>query len=132
MVQQCFNKLNTCNMILEELIVAQLTKKFPAFYGTWRFSIMFITVWTQSEALCNIFQCDGFLWWGVFSTPPKSQVGGHPLFAAHDCLFNIFITILHIWRPLSPITTWVCAMLWWQGPHNMDCNVLTHSNTKQL
>jgi hypothetical protein len=41
-----------------------------------------------------------FLWWG------------QPL-AVCNCLFNIFTSTLHTWRPYPPSATWGYAMLWW-------------------
>jgi hypothetical protein len=46
-----------------------------------------------------------FLRWGVVSSPPNPQAGGHPLSAVHDCLFNIFAATLHNWRPSPPSAT---------------------------
>jgi hypothetical protein len=39
-------------VLLEKLIVVEVIKKFPSFYGTGRFIIVFISVrhWTQSSA----------------------------------------------------------------------------------
>jgi len=33
---------------------------------------------------------------------PNPKLEDHPLLAVHECLFNIFATTLHIWRPFPP------------------------------
>jgi hypothetical protein len=33
--------------------------------------------------------------------PPTPNLKGRPLSAVRDCLFNIFVAALHIWRPCS-------------------------------
>jgi hypothetical protein len=48
---------------------------------------------------------------------PTPKLEGHPLSAFLDCLFNIFTTTLHIWRPSPLFATWGRAMPWWQGTH---------------
>jgi len=45
---------------------------------------------------------------------PTPNLEDHPLSDVFNCFFNIFVAILHIWRP-SPSATQGCAMPWWQG-----------------
>jgi hypothetical protein len=48
---------------------------------------------------------------------PTPKLEDHPLSAVRDCLFNIFATTHHIWRPSPPSATWGRAMPWWQGEY---------------
>lgn len=57
----------------------------------------------------------------ILSPLPNSQGGGPPLSAVCDCLFNIVISALHIWRPPSPFTTLGGTMLWQLGPTYSCC-----------
>jgi hypothetical protein len=45
---------------------------------------------------------------------PTSKLEDHPFSAVGEYLFNIFATILHIWRPVPPSTTRGRAVLWWE------------------
>jgi hypothetical protein len=40
---------------------------------------------------------------------PTTELKDHSLLAIHNCLFDIFIDMLHVWRPSLPSST--------QGPH---------------
>jgi hypothetical protein len=44
----------------------------------------------------------------LFVPHPTPKLEDHPLLAVHDCLFNIFTAILHIWRsiPDKHIQNW--------------------------
>jgi hypothetical protein len=67
---------------------------------------------SKFEALCDILSQAYFLWWGLVSPTPNSQVKDHPLSAVWNCLFNIFAATPHIWSLSSPSSTWGRAMLW--------------------
>jgi hypothetical protein len=48
---------------------------------------------------------------------PTPKLEDHPLLAVHNCLFNIFTSVLHNWRASPPLATWGHTMPWWQGTH---------------
>jgi hypothetical protein len=54
---------------------------------------------------------------GLLAPHPTPRLEDHPFSIARDCLFNIFATTLHIWRPCPPSATWGRAMPLWQGTH---------------
>jgi hypothetical protein len=58
--------------------------------------------------------------YGEMLLHPRSTLKfeNHRFSGVHDCLFNIFVAALHIWRPSPPSATWRRAMPWWcKGPH---------------
>jgi len=70
---------------------------------------------------------------GLLAPRPTPKSEDHPLFAARDCLLNIFAATLHIWRPSPPSTIWGRAMKWWQWAHLTwimylydSCNVIKY------
>jgi hypothetical protein len=70
----------------------------------------FKTLWN----ICNMLvSYDGEL----LSTRPTPKLEDHPLLAVCDCLFSIFTTTLHMWRPSPQSATWGCTMPWWQEAH---------------
>jgi hypothetical protein len=38
----------------------------------------------------------------LLASRPTPKLEDHPLYAVRDCLFNIFVATLHIWRPSPP------------------------------
>jgi len=62
-------------VLLEKLIVSELVKKFPAFYGTWRFITAFTNAChlslslgrTKVSAQVRGFLCEHFVTWYVFT-----------------------------------------------------------------
>ena len=69
----------------------QLVKKFPAFYGTWRF----ITAVT-SASLWLFHNMIRFYSEELLAPLPTTRLEDHPLSAVCNCLFNIFTATLHI------------------------------------
>jgi hypothetical protein len=63
--------------------------------------------------------CNKIIFYGeeLLASRPTPKLGYHPLSAVRDCLFSIFSTTLHIWRPFPLPATWGRAMPWWQGTH---------------
>jgi hypothetical protein len=136
--------------LLEKLPVVNLLENFPPFYGTRR-SITAFTwalhrslTWARSIqslpphptslrsililsthlrlGLVNVFVTSLFFYGKAFLAPrPTPKMEDHPLWAFHDCLFNIFVASLNNWRASPPSATWGRAMPWWQGthPHNV-------------
>jgi hypothetical protein len=102
------------------------SKNFPAFYGTRRFITVFTRALHLSLSWASV-QVRGFLlifvkswlFYGKELLVPRStpKLEDNRLSVDRDCLFNIFVATLHIWRPSSPSTTWGHAMPWWQGIH---------------
>jgi len=84
-------------VLLEELTGFQLVKKFPTFYGTWRFITSLTSArhlslsWARHEAFfVNSFNGDKLL-----ASHPTPKLGDHTLSNARNCLFNIFAATLH-------------------------------------
>jgi hypothetical protein len=80
--------------------------------------------------LCIMFRNKHWvLWWGgLLAHRTIAKLEDHPLSAVCDCLFNIFVATLYIWRlsPLSP--TRGRAMLWWQWTHFTCKGAVTPKN----
>jgi len=80
---------------------------------------------SKSEVLCSISYQAVFKDQNLLAPLPNCEVEGHPLSVVHDCLFKIFATTVHIWRPSPPSETRGGAMLCDKDPHNMiDMDVL--------
>jgi hypothetical protein len=74
------NELTTWSrVLLEKLTVAKVVKKYPAFYGSWRF----ITVFTRASLIRGPVLTFSnklvFLPWVFFSPSPNLQAAGSPL-----------------------------------------------------
>ena len=104
------NKVTAWNRVLPgKLTGPQLLKKFPAFYGTRKFS----TACTRARhllgctegsvlfrGLCVCFvTCLTFYSEELLAPCSISNLEDHPLLAVRDYLFHIFAATLHIWRP---------------------------------
>jgi hypothetical protein len=50
----------------------------------------------------------------MIAPSPTPNLKNNPLSAARDCLLNMFVATLHIWRPSPPSATRGRAMPWWQ------------------
>jgi hypothetical protein len=61
---------------------------------------------------------------------PTPKWEEHSLLAVRDCLFNIFATTIHIWRPSHPSATWGRAVPWWHGTHLTRICMYTHLLTE--
>jgi hypothetical protein len=66
------------------------------------------------EALGDGLQQAVFIGEELLAPRPNPQLEDHTFSDVHDCLLNIFIAILHFWRPSPPPATWGCAQtdLW--------------------
>ena len=49
---------------------------------------------------------------GLLTLRSTPKLEDHHLSAVHDCLFNIFTTIFHIWRSYTLSANWDRAMSW--------------------
>jgi hypothetical protein len=118
-------------VLLENLIVTQLVKKFAAFYGTRRFIAVFITTrrcslswarfsqFTPSHPVsprsiflffCVTFSNKLFFCSEELLAPRQTpKLEDHPLSAVCYCLFNIFAVTLRTWRPSRPSEIWCRA-----------------------
>jgi len=67
---------------------------------------------TKSEALCNISQEVFFYDDEMLARRPTPKLKDNPLSVGRDCLFDIFVATLHIWRPYPPSTTRGRAVPW--------------------
>jgi hypothetical protein len=65
------------------------------------------------------FVTNVFLGRGVGNPTPNPKLGGHPLSAVRDCLFNIFVVAPHMCWPFPPSATRGRAMPCLQGTHLM-------------
>ena len=122
-----YSSLHGAQSFLMKLTGSQLVKKFPAFYGTWKFITAFkrarqISLSNKTKyhsgfrTFVNGSKRDTCLPWGVvntFAQNPKME--DHPLSAVRNCLFNILAATLHS-GGRSCTRTWGHAMPWWQGP----------------
>jgi hypothetical protein len=85
---------------------SQPVKKFPAFYGTRRFITAFRRAHHLSRSwICRLFR-NTIVFYGkeLLAPRPNPKLEDHPLSAVRDCLFNVFATTLHNWRPfLHPL-----------------------------
>jgi len=102
---------------------SHLVKRFPAFYGTRRFIIVFTPAPILSlipvtmdrslpEAMYPFRNKASFYGEELLASCPDPKMENHPLSIVRDCLFNIFIVTFHV----PPSATWPRAMPWWQGP----------------
>ena len=81
--------LTPCSrVLLEKLTSPQLVKKFPAFYGTFRFITAFTSVWRFHNKV-------SFFGEELLAPRPTPKQEDHPLSAVRGCWFNIFAAILH-------------------------------------
>jgi hypothetical protein len=86
-------------------VVPQQVNKFPAFYGIRRFITAFTRALDCTEGSVRIrsfwqyfvtwFNLNGEELWATRLTPKPED---HLLSALRDCLFNIYVATLHIWR----------------------------------
>jgi hypothetical protein len=87
------NKIKKLNpwtrVLLEKIIVTQLVKKFPSFYGTQRLFTMFTRA-HKSEVVCNMLL---FCRWVILS-PCTHQAWGPPLVGCLQHLCSIFAATL--------------------------------------
>jgi len=51
----------------------------------------------------------------ICSPLPNPELEDQSLSAVRDCLFNILVATLHIWRPSSSSVTRGRSMSWWKG-----------------
>jgi hypothetical protein len=104
---------------LEELIVAQLLKKFPTFYGTRKFITVYTTaryIYLSSPRSCVTFRNMLFSYGGELLPLAQRQSWRTTLCCPFATTYSIAAT-LHIWRPFPSTATWRRVMPWWQGTH---------------
>jgi hypothetical protein len=102
------------------------------FCGTRRFSTKFITA--------NQF-CLSFFWAThnsiriyaeeLLASKATAKLEDHAFSTANDCLFTIFISSLHIWKP-SQFARWGRAMLSWQSPFITKWKIIKSVNSSSL
>jgi hypothetical protein len=104
--------------LLEKPPIVQLLKNFPAFYGP-KGSLP----WSHEPSTGPgpspfvTFRNKLIFYNELLASHATPKLEDHPLSAVHDCLSNIFVATLHIWRLSPPSTTWGCTTPWWQGTH---------------
>jgi hypothetical protein len=66
--------------------------------------------------------CDLFLCGELLAPSPNSKLEDHPLLAVRNCLFHIFVAILHILRPSPPSAKFLksVSVFWRAGPRSRD------------
>ena len=92
------------HVLLKKLTGLQPVNKFPAFYGTRRFTTAFTSARHlfphRSISPCPrqvyTFRNKSSFYSEELSTPRPTPMLDHPLSAVRDCLFNIFAATLHI------------------------------------
>jgi hypothetical protein len=57
-----------------------------------------------------------FYAWELLAPRPTPNLEDHPLSAVRDCLFNVFVATLYVWRPSLLSAIRGRSMPWWQGP----------------
>ena len=59
----------------------------------------------SSEALCDVSEHPCFYSERLLASRQTTKLEDHSWSAVHECLFNIFATNIHIWRPTPPSAT---------------------------
>ena len=113
-------------VLLEKPTGFQLVKKFPALYGTW----MFITAFTSARHMFCLPSINPIprlsVWtfrkrirfYGELFAPRPSppMLVDYPLSAVCDCLFDVFLSTLHIGGRSSIRSHKTRHAPWWQWP----------------
>jgi hypothetical protein len=94
------------------------------------FEFYLLWAWYPWEEFCVTFTaCTGrrlsrtyrnkleFLRRRILAPRPTPKLEDLPLSAFRHCLFSIFASTAHMWRPSPPSATWGRVMQWWQGIH---------------
>jgi hypothetical protein len=78
-------------MLLERLIVAQLVKKYPIFYGTRRFITLFKRTCKYTKSCLTYLK---MLFWGGGLRVASPKLEDEPLLTIRVCLFSIIYSHL--------------------------------------
>jgi hypothetical protein len=116
-----------CRILLEKLIVPQLVKKFPALYGTWRFSNAFTRArhlslfWAKGSVRLRGFLCEHFAKRYVFTVSSCQHLAKPPSWRTTPCrlsatAYSIYSQLPSTLEAVPPSATRGPAMPWWQGP----------------